>query len=202
MAVTMRAIVQDRYGDSDVLELRDVPRPEPGDGEVLVRVHAAGVDRGTWHVMAGLPLIARPMFGLRRPRNPTPGRDIAGVVEAVGAGSSTAGDAGITVGDEVYGTADGAYAEWVVTTPGRIARKPANLTFEQAAAVPVSGLTALQAVRDQAEVRAGQSVLIVGASGGVGSFAVQIAKARGAEVTGVASTAKLDLVRARWAPIT
>lgn len=195
---TMRAIVQDRFGDSDVLELRELPRPVPGEGEVLVHVHAAGVDRGTWHVMAGLPLIARPMFGLRRPRNPTPGRDIAGVVEAVGPGVTGSADAsaGVAVGDEVYGTADGAYAEWVVATPGRLAAKPANLTFEQAAAVPVSALTALQAVRDQAEVRPGQSVLIVGASGGVGSFAVQIAKAFGAEVTGVASTAKLDLIRA------
>lgn len=194
---TMQAIVQDRFGGSEVLELREVPRPVPGEGEVLVRVRAAGVDRGTWHVMAGLPLIARPMFGLRRPRNPTPGRDIAGVVEAVGAGVAAAagGTAGFAVGDEVYGTADGGFAEWVVTTPGRLAAKPANLTFEQAAAVPVSALTALQAVRDQAEVRPGQSVLVVGASGGVGSFAVQIAKAFGAEVTGVASKGKVDLVR-------
>lgn len=192
---TMRAIVQDRFGGSEVLELREVPRPVPGEGEVLVRVHAAGVDRGTWHVMAGLPLIARPMFGLRRPRNPTPGRDVAGVVEAVGPGVADGATTGFAVGDEVYGTADGGFAEWVVTTPGRLAPKPANLTFEQAAAVPVSALTALQAVRDQAEVRPGQSVLVVGASGGVGSFAVQIAKAFGAEVTGVASTGKVDLVR-------
>lgn len=189
-SATMRAVVQDRFGDSDVLELRAVPRPTPGRDEVLVRVRAAGVDRGTWHTMVGLPLVARPVLGWRRPRNASPGRDVAGVVESVGSAVT-----GFAPGDEVYGTVDGSFAEWVVADPGRLARKPANLSFVEAAAVPISGMTALQAVREQAEVRPGQSVLIVGASGGVGSFAVQIAKADGAVVTGVASGPKLDLVR-------
>jgi NADPH:quinone reductase-like Zn-dependent oxidoreductase len=191
---TMTALVQETYGaDPDqVLRLAEVARPTPGDGEVLVRVRAASVDRGTWHLMAGLAYPIRLVFGLRRPRFANPGRNLAGTVEAVGAGVD-----GIRPGDEVYGVAagNGTFAEYVIARPDRLAAKPANLSFAEAATVPVSGSTALQAVRDHARVRAGESVLVLGASGGVGSFAVQIAKAMGAEVTGVASTAKLDAVR-------
>ena len=190
---TMRAIVQDEYGSApeDVLRLADVSRPTIGDDEVLLRVAAASVDRGTWHLMAGLPYPVRAAgFGLRRPKALNPGRSVAGTVEAVGTKVTE-----LQAGDEVYGTCDGAFAEYARARPARLAPKPANLSFEQAAAVPVSGLTALQAVRDHARVQAGQTVLIIGASGGVGTFAVQIAEVYGADVTGVCSTAKVDLVR-------
>jgi NADPH:quinone reductase-like Zn-dependent oxidoreductase len=192
---TMTALVQDSYGSApeQVLRLAEVARPSAGEGEVLVRVRAASIDRGTWHLMAGLAYPMRLVFGLRRPRFANPGRNLAGTVEAVGAGV-----AGFRPGDEVFGVVagNGTFAEHVIARPDRLSAKPANLSFEEAATVPVSGSTALQAVRDHARVRAGESVLILGASGGVGSFAVQIAKAMGAEVTGVASTAKLDAVRA------
>jgi NADPH:quinone reductase-like Zn-dependent oxidoreductase len=156
-----------------------------------VRVHAASVDRGTWHIMAGLPFPIRLAgFGLRRPKYANPGRALAGTVEAIGAEVTA-----FAPGEEVYGTATSTFAEYAVAQPGKLSRKPRNLTYAQASTVPVSGVTALQAVRDHGHVRAGEKVLIIGASGGVGSFAVQIAKAFGAEVTGVASTAKLDLVR-------
>ncbi len=190
---TMRAIVQDRYGPDPetVLRLAEIPRPTIGDDEILVCVRAASVDRGTWHVMAGLPYPIRAAgFGLRRPKASNPGRSVAGTVASVGRTIT-----GFAPGDEVYGTVDGSFAEYAVARPGRLDRKPANLSFEQAAAVPVSALTALQAVRDQARTQPGQRMLIIGASGGVGTFAVQIAKALGAHVTGVASPAKLDLVR-------
>jgi NADPH:quinone reductase-like Zn-dependent oxidoreductase len=193
-AGTMTAIVQDRYGPTpeSVLRLAAIGRPSVGDGEVLVRVHAASVDRGTWHVMAGLPYPIRLAgFGLSRPKYANPGRSLAGTVQAVGAGV-----VGFAPGDEVFGVGEATFAEYATARPAKLAAKPANLSFEQAAAVPVSGLTALQAVRDRGHVGPGQQVLIIGASGGVGSFAVQIAKALGAEVTGVAGTAKLDLVRA------
>ncbi|MGI8807104.1 MAG: NAD(P)-dependent alcohol dehydrogenase [Acidimicrobiales bacterium] len=189
----MTSVVQDEYGSApeDVLRLADVARPVIGDDEILVRVRAASVDRGTWHVMAGLPYPMRLAgFGLRRPKGPNPGRSVAGTVHSVGKEVTD-----FTPGDEVYGTAEGSFAEYARARAGRLAPKPANLTFEQAAAVPVSAQTALQAVRDQARVQAGDKVLVIGASGGVGTFAVQIAKAFGAEVTGVSSTAKLDLVR-------
>jgi NADPH:quinone reductase-like Zn-dependent oxidoreductase len=189
----MLSIVQDEYGSSpeDVLRLATVDRPAPADDEVLVRVHAASVDRGTWHIMAGLPRAIRVAgFGLRRPKARNPGRSVAGVVEAVGRDVT-----GLAVGDDVYGTVDGSFAEYATGSPQRLARMPANLSFEEAAAVPVSALAALQAVRDQARVHPGQDVLIIGASGGVGTFAIQLAKAHGARVTAVASTAKLDLVR-------
>jgi NADPH:quinone reductase-like Zn-dependent oxidoreductase len=189
----MKTIVHDAYGTApeDVLRLAEVDRPTIGEQEILVRVRAASVDRGTWHVMAGLPYPIRLAgFGLRMPKGPNPGRSFAGTVESIGKEVT-----GLEPGDEVYGTCDGAFAEYARTNAGRIAPKPANLTFEQAAAIPVSALTALQAVRDQAQVQAGQKVLIIGASGGVGTFAVQIAKAFGAEVTGACSTAKMDLVR-------
>jgi NADPH:quinone reductase-like Zn-dependent oxidoreductase len=191
---TMQAIVQEEYGAApeDVLRLAEVARPIIEDDEVLVRVRAASVDRGTWHVMAGLPYPIRVAgFGLRRPKAPNPGRSVAGTVESVGKDVTE-----FKPGDDVYGTCEGSFAEYARARAGRLAPKPANLSFEQAAAVPVSALAALQAVRDQAQVQAGQKVLIIGASGGVGTFAVQIAKAFGADVTGVCSSAKADLVRA------
>lgn len=190
---TMAAVVQERYGAEPeaVLRTARLARPSIGPGEVLVRVRASSVDRGTWHMMAGLPYAIRPVSGLRRPRLPNPGRNIAGVVEAAGTDVT-----GFAPGDEVYGTAVAAFAEYAATRPDRIAPKPAGLTFEEAATVPVSALTALQAVRDKGRIREGQQVLITGAAGGVGTFAVQIAHAFGARVTAVASTPKLDAVRA------
>jgi NADPH:quinone reductase-like Zn-dependent oxidoreductase len=189
----MRSVVQDEYGSApeDVLRLAEVPKPAIADDEILVRVRAASVDRGTWHVMAGLPYPIRVAgFGVRRPKAANPGRNLAGTVESVGRGVTE-----FKAGDDVYGTCAATFAEYAVAKAGRLALKPSNLPFEQAAAVPVSALTALQAVRDHAKVEAGHKVLVIGASGGVGSFAVQIAKAFGAEVTGVASTGKVDLVR-------
>ena len=189
----MRSIVQEHYGPSPehVLRLAETDRPAIGDDEVLVRVQAASVDRGTWHLMTGRPELMRIMgFGLRRPKQPNPGRSAAGTVETVGRNVTE-----FVAGQEVYGTAEGSFAEYARAEVGRLAGKPATLTFAQAAAVPVSGVTALQAIRDRARVRSGQTVLILGASGGVGSFAVQIAKAFGAEVTGVCRTAKTELVR-------
>lgn len=189
-ATSMKAIVQDTYGSADVLELRDIDVPEAGDGDVLVRVLAAGVEVGVWHVMAGMPYLLRGMgFGLRKPKDPVRGRDVAGVVDAVGKNVTR-----FKPGDEVFGTADGSFAEYAIAPEGRLAQKPTNLTFEQAAVVPISGGTALQGLR-KGNVQQGQKVLIVGASGGVGSFAVQIAKASGAQVTGVCSTEKMDFVR-------
>ncbi|MGO9190054.1 MAG: NAD(P)-dependent alcohol dehydrogenase [Streptosporangiaceae bacterium] len=192
-AETMKAIVQDEYGTTpeEVLRLEEIARPEIGDDEILVRVRAASVDRGTWHLMTGLAYPIRLAgFGFRRPKALNPGRSLAGTVESAGKEVT-----GFEPGDEVYGTCDGSFAPYARARASRLAPKPANLSFEQAAAVPVSALTALQAVRDHAKVQAGQKVLIIGASGGVGTFAVQIAKAFGAEVTGVCSTAKTDLVR-------
>jgi NADPH:quinone reductase-like Zn-dependent oxidoreductase len=190
---TMRAIVQDRYGPepAEVLRLAEIDRPTIGHDEVLVRVRAAGVDRGTWHIMAGLPYPLRLAgYGLRAPKDRVRGREVAGQVELVGSAVTR-----LQVGDAVFGIAEGSFAEYAPAREDKLARKPANLTFEQAAAAPVSGLTALQAVRDRGRVQPGQRVLVIGASGGVGTFAVQIAKAFGAEVTGVCSTSKVDLVR-------
>src|SRR5829696_3287179 len=189
---TMRSIVQDHYGAEPeaVLRLAQVPRPTIDDDEVLVRAAAASVDMGTWHVMTGMPYAMRLAgFGVRSPKAANPGRSLAGTVESVGKNV-----AGFAPGDEVYGTTDGSFAEYARVATDKLAPKPANLSFEQAAAVPISAGTALQAVR-KANVQPGQKVLIVGASGGVGTFAVQIAKAFGAEVTGVSSTTKVDLVR-------
>lgn len=187
----MKAIVQDVYGTADVLALRDVARPEPRDGEVLIRVRAAGVDQGVWHLMTGLPYLIRFFgFGLRKPKVPVRGREVAGVVEAVGTGVAR-----LQAGDEVFGTCEGSFAEYVCAKEDRLARKPRNLTFEEAAAVPISGVTALQAVRDAGEVTVGERVLVIGAGGGVGSYAIQLAKEFGAEVTGVCSTGKVELVR-------
>src|SRR3954453_17098615 len=188
---TMKAIVRDRYGPPDVLRLSEVQMPDIGDEQVLVRVRAAGLDRGAWHVMAGLPYLLRAGgYGLRRPKVAGLGSELAGVVEAVGAKVT-----GLEPGDAVFGTCRASFAEYASTEPDKLARMPANLSFEQAAAVPVSAVTALQALRDHGRVQAGQHVLVIGASGGVGTFAVQIAKDLGAHVTGVASTEKLDLVR-------
>jgi len=189
---TMKAIVQDEYGEADdVLRLEEIDKPEIGDDEVLVRVHAASVDRGTWHLMAGLPYPIRVAgSGLRRPKAPNPGRSVAGTVESVGKDVTE-----FKPDDEVYGTCVGSFAEYARARAGRLAPRPANVAFEQAAAVPVSALTALQGLRDHGRVQAGQRVLIIGASGGVGTFAVQIAKAFGADVTGVCSTTKVDMVR-------
>jgi NADPH:quinone reductase-like Zn-dependent oxidoreductase len=188
----MKAIVQARYGSPDVLGLSDIDKPLVGEGEVLVRVHAAGVDQGVWHLMAGEPYLMRVIgFGLRAPKVRVRGRDVAGRVEAVGKDVTR-----FQPGDDVFGTCnDGSFAEYACSPEDRLARRPVNLTYEQAAVVPVSGCTALHAVRDQGNVRAGQRVLVIGAGGGVGAFAVQIAKAFGADVTGVCSTMKVDLVR-------
>ena len=182
----MRALVQTEYGaPGDVLHVEDIATPAPGEGEVLVRVRAAAVNPVDFHLVRGAPYIARLSFGLRRPKDPVPGCDLAGVVEATGA--------------EVMGTTFmrgfGAFAEYAVVPEALLVPKPANLTFEQAAAVPLAATTALQAVRDHGRAAAGDRVLIIGASGGVGSFAVQIAKGLGAEVTGVCSTGNVELVR-------
>ncbi|MDQ3508422.1 MAG: NAD(P)-dependent alcohol dehydrogenase [Actinomycetota bacterium] len=187
----MKAIVQKEYGSPDVLELGDVERPRIGDGEVLVRVHAAGVDRGVWHLMTGMPYLLRLFgFGLRAPKNPVPGMDVSGVVEAVGKNVTR-----FRPGDEVFGIGRGTFAEYARVREDKLAPKPGSLTFEESAALAISGLTALQAVRDHGRVEPGQSVLVTGASGGVGTYAVQIAKAFGAEVTGVCGTEKVEMVR-------
>jgi NADPH:quinone reductase-like Zn-dependent oxidoreductase len=186
----MKAIVQDKYGTADVMEAREIDTPEIGDDQVLVRVRAAGVNPADWAIMSGLPYIARPVYGLRKPKNIVRGTDVAGTVEAVGSGVTR-----FKAGDAVYGAANGSYAEFAAAAEDQLALKPVNLTFEQAAAVPMAGLVALQAVRDHGKVKAGQKVLVNGASGGIGTFAVQIAKALGAEVTAVVSTRNVEMVR-------
>jgi NADPH:quinone reductase-like Zn-dependent oxidoreductase len=188
---TMRAVVQRRYGPSGVLECTEVDRPTPGARDVLVRVHAAAVHPGDHFIMIGVPYVVRMAYGLRRPRHGVRGRDLAGRIDAVGADVRN-----FQVGDEVFGwSTTGTLAECVCVPADNLARKPASLSMEQAAAVATSAITALQALRDVARVRPGQTVLVTGASGGVGTFAVQIAKALGAEVTGVCSTRNVDLVR-------
>jgi NADPH:quinone reductase-like Zn-dependent oxidoreductase len=187
----MKAIVQDEYGSADVLRFEDVDRPAVGDDDVLIRVHAAGVDPGVWHLMTGLPRMIRLGYGLRKPKTRVRGVDVAGRVEAVGKNVTR-----FKPGDEVFGTcSDGSFAEYVCAPEGKLAPKPSNLTFDQAAAVPISACTALHALREKGRVQPGQDVLIIGASGGIGSFAVQLAKVFGANVTGVCSTTKVDLVR-------
>jgi NADPH:quinone reductase-like Zn-dependent oxidoreductase len=186
----MKAIVQDRYGSADVLEPRDIEDPVVGEHDVLVRVHAAGCGPDVWHLMTGLPYLARLAAGLRRPKIGVRGRDLAGTAEAVGSSVEA-----FHPGDAVMGIAEGSFAELAVAEPGKLVPKPARLTFEEAAAVPISGLTALQAIRDAGRVQPGQTVLVIGAAGGVGTLTVQIAGAFGAEVTGVCSTSKVDLVR-------
>ncbi len=189
---TMQAIVQDKYGSADVLQLRAVDRPAVGEHDVLVRVRAAGVNPADWAIMGGLPYIARaaPMYGLRAPKNGIRGTDVAGQVDAVGSAVTR-----FRPGDEVFGWCRGAFAEYAVAAEDGLALKPANLTFGQAAAVPMAGSVALQALRDHGHIQLGQQVLINGASGGIGTFAVQIAKALGAEVTGVCSTSTVGVVR-------
>ncbi len=187
----MKAIVQERYGSADVLELEDIDKPEIGDDDVLVRVLAASAHIGDWHFMTGLPYLFRIAgSGLRAPKTRVRGTDVAGRVETIGKDVTR-----LQAGDEVFGICDGAFAEYATAQPDKVTPKPANLTFEQAATVPTSGCTALQAIRNNGKVLPGQKVLIIGAAGGVGSFAVQIAKAFGAQVTGVCSTTKVDLVR-------
>ncbi len=187
----MKAITQDHYGKpADALALRDIDTPAVMDGEVLVRVRAASIHVGDWIVMQGVPYIMRPMFGLRAPKVPVPGTDMAGVVEAVGAGVTQ-----VKPGDEVFGWGDGAFAEYMCTPATNVLPKPADLSFEQAAAVGVSAFTALKVMRDRGQVQAGQRVLVNGASGGVGTYAVQIAKSMGAEVTAVCSGRNAEMVR-------
>ena len=183
----MKAITQDTYGTAAVLEARDVDMPQIGEDQVLVRVRAAGVNPADWAIMSGLPYIARPVYGLRKPKAGIRGTDVAGTVEAVGVGVTR-----FKPGDQVFGSANGSYADFAAAAEDQLAPMPANLTFEQAAAVPMAGQVALQALRG---VGAGQKVLIIGASGGIGTFAVQIAKSLGAEVTAVASTRNVDMVR-------
>ncbi|WP_233563517.1 NAD(P)-dependent alcohol dehydrogenase [Haloarcula sp. Atlit-7R] len=187
----MSAVVYSKYGGPDVLEFKSIGKPVIEDDEVLVRVHAAGVDRGVWHLMMGLPYPIRLVgYGIRAPKNPVLGMDVAGVVEAVGKNVTR-----FQSGDEVFGIGTGSYADYARAHEDKLAHKPANLSFKQAAAVAISGLTALQGLRDHGRIEPGQKVLIIGASGGVGTFAVQIAKAFDAHVTGVCSTAKMDLVQ-------
>jgi len=187
----MKAIAQDTYGSADVLEFRDIEVPAVEDDDVLVRVNAAGCGPDVWHIMTGMPYIARPAIGWRRRKVGVRGWDVAGTVQATGARVTN-----LTAGVEVMGVVEsGSFAEFAIARPDKLVPKPASLTFEQAAALPISGITALRAVREVGNVRRGQRVLIIGAAGGVGSLAIQIAKASGAEVTGVSRTSKEELVR-------
>jgi NADPH:quinone reductase-like Zn-dependent oxidoreductase len=187
----MKAIAQDRYGEADVLAFRDVEEPEVGESDVLIRVRAAGAGPDVWHIMSGKPYMARAALGFRAPKIKIRGWDVAGVVEAVGPAVTE-----FATGDEVMGTAGrGSFAELAATPTDKLVPKPTRLSFEQSAAVPISGTTAIQSLRDKAKLQPGESVLVIGAAGGVGTFTVQIAKAMGASVTGVASASKLDLVR-------
>lgn len=189
-AATMRAVTQSRYGDSSALALAEIDRPTMGPGEVLLEVRAAAVDRGTEHLMTGRPWLLRLAgFGLLRPKQPVPGLDVAGVVRAIGADVTR-----FAPGDEVFGIANGSFAEYATAAESKLANKPGGLTFEHAAASAVSGITALQALTDVGHLEPGQSVLVIGASGGVGTFAVQLARAQGGVVDGVAGTQNLPLV--------
>jgi NADPH:quinone reductase-like Zn-dependent oxidoreductase len=186
----IKAIVQDRYGSPDVLRLKDIDKPVQEDNEVLVRVRAAAINIGNWHVLRGIPYAMRPAVGLFKPKHEIPGVDLAGQVEAVGGSVKQ-----FQPGDEVFGWCNGAFAEYACAEENNLLAKPSNLTLEQAAAVGDSAFTALNAVRDQGEVQPGQRVVINGASGGVGTFAIQIAKSFGADVTGVCSTKNVEMVR-------
>ena len=186
----MKAIVQNAYGDSSVLHLDEVPVPTLKDDEVLVEVRATSLHIGDWHLMAGLPLLVRPAIGLKRPRQRVRGMDVAGIVHSVGPAVTA-----FAVGDEVFGVVEAGLAQYAVASVDKIVRKPAGLTFEQASAIPTSAATALHAVREVGRIQSGQEVLVIGAAGGVGIYATQLAKALGGRVTGVCSTAKLDLVR-------
>jgi len=187
----MKAILFTEYGSPDVLQYKDAEKPAPADDEVLIKVLAASANPADWHIMRGAPFLARLEFGLWKPKNPTLGADVAGIIEAVGKNVTQ-----FQVGDEVFGEIfKGSFAEYVCASEKLFAAKPANTSFEAAAAVPLAAFTALQGLRDKGQIRSGQKVLINGASGGVGTFAVQIAKSYGTEVTGVCSTRNLDLVR-------
>jgi len=187
----VKAIAQNEYGTTDVLTVTELPEPEAGPDDVVVRIRAAAVDPGVWHLMEGTPYLVRLMgFGVRRPKARVRGLDFAGVVHAVGENVTP-----FRPGDEVFGTCEGSFAEYALTTVDRLAKKPERLGFEEAAAVPISAFTALQALRDRGRVAPRQKVLVIGAGGGVGTFAVQIAKAFGAEVDGVCGTDKVELVR-------
>jgi NADPH:quinone reductase-like Zn-dependent oxidoreductase len=187
----MKAIVHTKYGPPDVLELKEVEKPTPQDNEVLVQVHAASVNAADWHLLRGKPFLLRLMgFGLLKPKHQILGSDMAGRVEAVGRNVKQ-----FQPGDEVFGNMQGGFAEYICTREDALVLKPANISFEEAAAVPLAAVTALQGLRDKGQIQPGQKVLIQGASGGVGTFAVQIAKAFGAEVTGVCSTRNVDMVR-------
>jgi NADPH:quinone reductase-like Zn-dependent oxidoreductase len=190
MKETMKAIVQSTYGLPDVLEMHEVPIPVIDDDQVLIRVHASSVNALEWHLMTGTPYLVRPQAGFTKPKRPTLGADVAGTVEAAGANVTR-----FQPGDEVFGEVGGGYAEYAAARPETLALKPANATFEQAAAVPVAALTALQGLRDHGRIQSGQRLLINGASGGVGTFAIQIAKVLGAEVTAVCSTGNVDTAR-------
>lgn len=190
-ATMMRAVTQRAYGSAEVLSVETIDRPSPADDEVLIEVVAAGLDRGVWHLMTGLPYLIRLMdYGFTKPKNPIPGADVAGRVVAVGRDVTR-----FAPGDEVFGIADGSFAEYATAKESKLVTKPSHVSFDQAAASTISGITALQALTAVGRVEAGQHVLVIGASGGVGSFVVQLAKAMGATVTGVASTSKLDVVR-------
>ena len=191
VAPTMRAVVQRSYGSTHTLQLGEIAVPQLDAEQVLIEVHAAGLDRGVWHLMTGKPYLLRVMgFGITRPRNPVLGADVSGRVIAVGRDVKR-----FVVGDEVFGIARGSYAEHAVADESKLAHKPRSISFPQAAVATISGITALQALTDVGKVEPGQHVLVIGASGGVGSYAVQLGKALGARVTGVASAAKADLVR-------
>lgn len=186
----MKSVIYKKYGSSDVLEIAQIPIPTITENQVLIRVHAMSINPADWHLMRGTPYLIRLQSGLFKPKNASFGLDMAGVVQSVGANVSD-----FKVGDEVYGESKGALSEYAVLSKNSLALKPANLNYEEAAAVPMAGFTALQALRDKAKVKARQRILIVGASGGVGSFAVQIAKAFGSNVTGVCSTGNVDMVK-------
>ena len=186
----MKAIVYTKYGSPDVLQFKEVEKPAPTDGQILVKIYAASANPLDWHLMRASPFLARLAGGLRKPKDPRLGADFAGRVEAVGANVTQ-----FQPGDEVFGASTGAFAEYICVAESEVALKPANLSFEQAAAVPVAATTALQGLRDTGQIHTGQRVLVNGASGGVGTFAVQIARAFGTEVTGVCSTRNLDMVR-------
>ena len=186
----MQAVVYHRYGSPDVLELQEVPTPIPAEGQVLVRVHAASVNPYDWHFLRGMPSFLRLFIGMRRPKSPRLGADVAGIVEAVGANAAP-----FKPGDAVFGTAKGSFAEYACAVASQLAVKPQEISFEQAACLPIAGITALQGVRDKGKVQTGQTVLINGAAGGVGTFAVQIAKSFGARVAGVSSTRNVELLR-------
>ena len=186
----MQAIVYHRYGSPDVLRCEEIERPIPGDNEILIRVRAASVNPADWHFMRGLPYFLRIATGLRKPKNQRLGVDVAGQVEAVGRSVTQ-----FKPGDTVFGTCKGAFAEYACTSEAALVMKPENVTFEQAASVPIAAVTALQGLRDKGQIQVGQTVLINGAAGGVGTFAVQIAKSFGAEVTGVCRTGNVEMVR-------